>query len=132
MLEENMQRGDLTIWEQAQGFQMMLDLGETEDTIAEKTGFSKKTIRHRLNIAKLDSKTLMEKERQDGYQLTLTDMYELEKIKDIKTRNKILKESTDCLLYTSRLMRTRFCSAQLGATRNRSCLNCRKCTRKPQ
>ena len=38
-----------------------LDLGETEDTIAEKTGFSKKTIRHRLNIAKLDSKTLMEK-----------------------------------------------------------------------
>lgn len=95
MLEENMQRGDLTIWEQAQGFQMMLDLGETEDTIAEKTGFSKKTIRHRLNIAKLDSKTLMEKERQDGYQLTLTDMYELEKIKDIKTRNKILKESTD-------------------------------------
>lgn len=28
---------------------MMLDLGETEDTIAEKTGFSKKTIRHRLN-----------------------------------------------------------------------------------
>lgn len=38
---------------------------------------------------------LMEKERQDGYQLTLTDMYELEKIKDIKARNKILKESTD-------------------------------------
>lgn len=32
----------------------------------------------------------------------------------------------------NRLMRTRFCSAQLGATRNRSCLNCRKCTRKPQ
>lgn len=95
MLEENMQRDDLTIWEQAQGFQMMLSLGETEDTIAEKTGFSKKTIRHRLNIAKLDSKILMEKERQEGYQLTLTDMYELEKIKDIKTRNKILKESTD-------------------------------------
>lgn len=95
MLEENMQRNDLTIFEQAQGFQMMLDLGETEDTIAEKTGFSKKTIRHRLNIAKLDSKTLMEKERQDGYQLSLTDLYELEKIKDVKTRDKILKDSTD-------------------------------------
>lgn len=95
MLEENMQRNDLTIWEQAQGFQLMLDLGETEDTIAEKTGFSKKTIKHRLNIAKLDSKTLQEKERQDGYQLTLTDLYELEKIKDIKTRDKILKDSTD-------------------------------------
>lgn len=95
MLEENMQRNDLTIWEQAQGFQLMLDLGETEDTIAEKTGFSKKTIKHRLNIAKLDSKTLQEKERQDGYQLTLTDLYELEKIKDIKIRDKILKDSTD-------------------------------------
>ena len=63
MLLENIQRSDLTVYEQAQGFQMMLDLGETEDTIAEKTGFSKKTVRHRLNIAKLDSKTLMEKER---------------------------------------------------------------------
>ena len=54
MLEENIQREDLTVWEQAQGFQMMLDLGETEDTIADKTGFSKTTIKHRLNIAKLD------------------------------------------------------------------------------
>lgn len=95
MLLENIQRSDLTVYEQAQGFQMMLDLGETEDTIAEKTGFSKKTVRHRLNIAKLDSKTLMEKERQDGYQLSLTDLYELEKIKDVKTRDKILKDSTD-------------------------------------
>lgn len=42
MLLENIQRSDLTVYEQAQGFQMMLDLGETEDTIAEKTGFSKK------------------------------------------------------------------------------------------
>lgn len=95
MLEENMQRNDLTILEQAQGFQMMLDLGETEDTIAEKTGFSKTTIKHRLNIAKLDQKTLREKEKQEGYQLTLTDLYELEKIKDVKIRDKILKESTD-------------------------------------
>ena len=54
MLLENIQRSDLTVYEQAQGFQMMLDLGETEDTIAEKTGFSKKTVRHRLNIAKLE------------------------------------------------------------------------------
>ena len=37
MLEENMQRNDLTIWEQANGFQMMLDLGDTEEQIAEKT-----------------------------------------------------------------------------------------------
>lgn len=52
MLLENIQRSDLTVYEQAQGFQMMLDLGETEDTIAEKTGFSKKTVRHRLRSVK--------------------------------------------------------------------------------
>lgn len=94
MLEENMQRNDLTIWEQANGFQMMLDLGETEDSIAEKTGFSKTTVRHRLNIAKLNQKVLQEKEKDECFQLSLKDLYELEKIPDVKTRDKILKEST--------------------------------------
>lgn len=93
MLEENMQRNDLTIWEQANGFQMMLDLGETEESIAEKTGFSKTTVRHRLNIAKLNQKVLQEKEKDECFQLSLKDLYELEKIPDVKTRDKILKES---------------------------------------
>lgn len=95
MLEENMQRNDLTIFEQAQGFQMMLNLGETEETIAVKTGFSKATIRHRLNIAKLDQKELKKKEHDDSFQLTLKDLYALEKVEDIKIRNKILKEATN-------------------------------------
>lgn len=95
MLEENMQRNDLTIFEQAQGFQMMLDLGETEESIAEKTGFSKTTIRHRLNIAKLDQKELKKKEQDDSFQLSLKDLYELEKVEDVKTRNKILKDAKD-------------------------------------
>lgn len=94
MLEENMQRNDLTIWEQANGFQMMLDLGETEESSAEKTGFSKTTVKHRLNIAKLNQKILQEKEKDEGFQLSLKDLYELEKIPDVKTRNKILREST--------------------------------------
>lgn len=95
MLEENMQRNDLTIWEQANGFQMMLDLGTTEEEIAEKTGFSKTTIRRRLNIAKLDQGVLRKKEQDDSFQLSLKDLYELEKIKDVKTRNKVLKEAGD-------------------------------------
>lgn len=95
MLEENMQRNDLTIWEQANGFQMMLDLGETEESIAEKTGFSKTTVIHRLNIAKLNKKVLQEKEKDENFQLSLKDLYELEKIPDIKIRDKILKESSD-------------------------------------
>lgn len=102
MLEENMQRNDLTIWEQANGFQMMLDLGDTEEQIAEKTGFSKTTIRHRLNIAKLDQKELKKKEQDDSFQLTLKDLYELEKVTDTKTRNKILKEASSSRDLASR------------------------------
>ena len=95
MLEENMQRADLTIWEQATGFQLMLDLGDTEEGLAEKTGFSKQTIRHRLNIAKLDGKEIKKKEQDESFQLTLKDLYELEKVESIKTRNEILKNARD-------------------------------------
>lgn len=93
MLEENMQRNDLTVWEQAQGFQLMLDLGETEETIAQKTGFGRTTIRHRLNIAKLDGDELKKKEAVEGFQLSLTDLYELEKVSSLETRNEILREA---------------------------------------
>lgn len=94
MLEENMQRSDLTVIEQAQGFQMMLDLGETVDSIAEKTGFSKSTIYHRVNMAKLDQKEL---ERKQGgeFQLSIKDIIELEKVKDIDKRNDLLKRAID-------------------------------------
>ena len=94
MLEENMQRSDLTAWEQAKGFQMMLDLGETVDSLADKTGFSKSTIYHRVNIAKLDMDLVKEKEDDTSFQLTLDCLYELEKIKNIETRNKILKDAS--------------------------------------
>lgn len=104
MLEENMQRNDLTIWEQANGFQMMLDLGATEEQIAEKTGFSRTTIKHRLNIAKLNQKELKKKEQDEGFQLSLKDLYNLEKIKNIKTRNKVLKESSSSKNLASRAL----------------------------
>lgn len=93
MLEENMLRDDLTILEQAESFQLMLDLGETEDSIAEKTGFSKTTVKRRLNIAKLDQDLLREKIDNESFQMNLSDLYELEKIKDVKERNKILKNA---------------------------------------
>jgi ParB family chromosome partitioning protein len=91
MLEENMQRTDLTPVEQAEGFQLMLDLGETVETIVEKTGFNKATVYHRLNLAKLDRSSLRTK--QEEFQLSLSDLYALEQIRDVGTRNKILKEA---------------------------------------
>ena len=105
MLLENMQRENLTIYEEAQGLQMVLDLGETEDGLAEKTGFSKTTIKRRLNIAKLDQEELQKKERDDCFQLSLTDLYALEKIKDIEARNEILRKSDNSRDITARVQR---------------------------
>ena len=87
MLLENMQRVDLTAYEQAQGFQMMIDFGDTVEGIAEKTGFSKKTVKHRLEMAKLNKKTLKE---VSARQVSMEDFSKLEKIKSVKTRNEVL------------------------------------------
>lgn len=91
MLLENLQRNDLTIPEQAQSFQMMLDLGDTVEGIAEKTGFAKSTIHHRVNIAKLDQDVLNEK----IHQLNLKDLIALEQVSDINKRNEILEKAYD-------------------------------------
>ena len=87
MLIENMQRSDLTVYEQAQGFQMMLDLGATVEEIAEKSGFSARTVRRRVKMMELDQKKL--KEVSDR-QLSLADFDTLAQIEDIKERNKCL------------------------------------------
>lgn len=89
MLLENMQRSDLTVYEQAQGFQMMIDLGESVDDISGKTGFSKATVRKRLKMAELDGEILKE---VSSRQLSLADFDELAKIDDIDSRNKALKD----------------------------------------
>lgn len=93
MLVENMQRSDLTYMEQAHGFQMMLDLGDTVETIAEKTGFSKATVKHRLAINEIDQDALAEASKY--FQPTIADFIELEKVKDLERRNEILREATD-------------------------------------
>lgn len=89
MLEENMHRTDLTLFEQAQGIQMMMDLGLTETEISKMTGFSRTTVKRRVEMAKLDKETLKEK----GAQLTMDEMDQLMKIRDIEKRNKLLKEA---------------------------------------
>ncbi|MBR1634217.1 MAG: ParB/RepB/Spo0J family partition protein [Lachnospiraceae bacterium] len=96
MLTENMQRKDLTLIEESEGFQMCLeDFGINIGTLAEKTGFSKTTVRHRLNVAKLDRDILSEKMNDTGFQLTITDLALLEKVKSIDKRNEILEEAED-------------------------------------
>lgn len=89
MLLENMQRSDLTVYEQAQGFQMMLDLGSTVSELSKKTGFSPTTIHHRINLLNLDKEKFKESESRGA---RITDYIELEKIKDIKKRNELLEK----------------------------------------
>ena len=89
MLLENIQRSDLTIYEQAQGFQMMLDLGETVNGIAEQTGFSETTVRRRVKLLELDQDKF-EKATKSG--ATLMDFAELEKIEDVDLRNEVLEQ----------------------------------------
>ena len=87
MLLENMQRNDLTVYEQAQGFQMMMDLGETVKDIAKGTGFSEATVKHRLKLLDLDQKKFVESVNRGG---TIQDYIELEKIKDKNAKSTVL------------------------------------------
>ena len=88
MLQENIQRADLTIAEQAQSFQLMIDLGSTVDEIAKSTGFSDSSIRRRLKIAELDMK--MVKEAEQSRQLTWADFDKLSKLESVSERNALL------------------------------------------
>lgn len=88
MLTENMQRTDLTVYEQAQGFQMMLDLGSTVEEIAETSGFSEKTVRRRVKMMELNQAKLKEVSVR---QISIGDFDTLAQIDDIKERNKVLE-----------------------------------------
>lgn len=90
MLLENMQRSDLTVYEQAQGFQQLLDFGMDIEDISQQSGFSKRTIRRRLEIAKLDQNKL--KELSSTRQLSLKEFDELAKIKNMEARNKAMEK----------------------------------------
>ena len=87
MLQENMQRTDLTIYEQAKGIQMMMNLGFTKEQVSERTGFSKSTIERRLAVA-----SLPEEETRDAVDCgwDLTDLVEISKIDDRKTQARLL------------------------------------------
>ncbi|MDR1574107.1 MAG: ParB N-terminal domain-containing protein [Clostridiales Family XIII bacterium] len=90
MLLENMARKDLTLYEQAQGFQLMMELDFSVSDIVSRTGFSETTVRSRIELAKLDG---------DGFRkavcngATLSDFAELAKLRSTERRNKVLKDA---------------------------------------
>lgn len=89
MLMENMQRADLTVYEQAKAFQQLsLDLGMPIKEISRKSGFSETTIRKRTKLAKLDES---EFKAACDRGATLFDFEALDKIKDPNLKKRCLK-----------------------------------------
>ena len=88
MMLENMQRSDLTYLEQAQGFQLMLDLGESIESIAKKTGISKSTVRNRVKLAKYDAEILKAAAIR---QPTMEQYMRLSEIEDLEKANYVAR-----------------------------------------
>lgn len=87
MLLENMQRSDLTVYEQAEGVQLLLDMDFSVADIAQKTGFSESTVRRRAKLTTLDKKKF---KASQARQVSLSDYEKLFEIEDEETRNKLL------------------------------------------
>lgn len=79
MLLENIQRDDLSVIDQANGFQMMMDLGMSTSEIHEKTGFSETTIRSRVRLCQFDRDQFA---KGCAAGATLMDWAEVAKLKD--------------------------------------------------
>lgn len=88
MLIENMNRSDLTVYEQAKGFEQLTLAGYSINNIAEKTGFSQSTVRRRINLCQYDEKTVKEAFEK---QATFEDFEKLNKIKDEESRASVAK-----------------------------------------
>lgn len=86
-LVENILRKNMTPREEAQAMQMMLDLGETVDTVAKKTGFSRMTVRNRLFLLTLDQEKLESADMRGG---TLSDYLAIKEIKNPEQRDKLM------------------------------------------
>lgn len=86
MMAENVQRADLTPFEQANGFQLMLDLGMSIGDVVKKTGFTEGVVRRRLKLAGVDTATF------GGNNYTLFDLERIAKIKDKKQREALYRK----------------------------------------
>lgn len=88
MLAENMQRNDLSVYEQAKSFQQLsMDFGKTTQEISQMSGFSVATVRSRQKLAELDEKKFKAACNRGA---TLFDFAELDKVEDPEEKEKCL------------------------------------------
>ncbi len=88
MMAENVQRQNLTLAEEVHGIQLMLDLGESVDSISEKTGMGKSTVYKRKKLTKYSYDDLSTAVARGA---TLADYEKLDEIEDEKLKNRVLK-----------------------------------------
>lgn len=77
MMAENMQRVDLSLTEQAQGVQLMMDLGMDAKEISKRTGLRKDAVERRAIMARYDAGKAAAAIVRGG---TISDFMELEKL----------------------------------------------------
>lgn len=100
MLQENMQRSDLTVYEQAHGIQMMLDLGFSREEVQELTGFSRQTVDRRITVASLPKAET--KAAVDGG-FNLLDLVEIAKVDDKEKQKELLGKPRESLQQEIRI-----------------------------
>lgn len=89
MMLENVQRNDLTPYEQACGYQMMLDVGIALKEISRQTGVSESTIRRRIKLTELDAEKLKKAQLR---QISFDELDRIATIKDVNQRNRVLEK----------------------------------------
>lgn len=90
MLTENMQRENLTIYEQAKAFQQLsIDFGKSVSEIAEMSGFSENTVRRRTKLAGLNEVAF---KRACDRGATLFEFAELDKLELPEDKAKVLAD----------------------------------------
>lgn len=80
MLTENLQRADLTAFEEGDGYQGLIDLGWSAEDIARETGRGISTVRGRVKISHLDDTA--RKGFEPGTQLTIQQAMELAEVQE--------------------------------------------------
>ncbi len=90
MLLENMQRRNLTVYEEAKSMQLLLDMGATVEDIAASTGFSRSTVYTRVSFNKFNDDSFKKSLERN---ISIEDYIKTAAIKDEKQREKVLKSA---------------------------------------
>lgn len=89
MMNENVHRSNLTILEQAKGFQLMFDTLGSVDAVSKRTGFSRSKVSNSIKYNQLDQSKLVK--ACTARQVSITDLNRLNEVDDINDRNGLLE-----------------------------------------